>query len=66
MKTLPPVSAPASRVSLESLIDQAIMTSDAIGETIVGCYLQMARDKLEPECQRDDIFCKSDNSPLIQ
>ena len=37
----------ASVEELRILIDRALIASDAAGEAIVGCYLQLARDKLD-------------------
>lgn len=37
----------ALRHRLGAEIDQALETSDRLGTTVVGCYLQMARDALD-------------------
>lgn len=37
----------ALHLRLGKEIDQALQTSDRLGTTVVGCYLQMARDVLD-------------------
>ncbi|MEI9850099.1 MAG: hypothetical protein WDN24_03605 [Sphingomonas sp.] len=62
--TTPDTGALRRRLGAE--IDRALLTSDELGASLIACYLQMARDILDPGPNSDHDGCIDPRSPGLE